>query len=77
MLLLDRINLSKSNNMIDNEGNVYIYYTRENIQKELNISKATAIKVFKELLQVHLIKQIKDKHAIEFICMIFLMIITR
>lgn len=49
--------------MIDNEGNVYIYYTRENIQKKLNISKATAIKVFKELLQVHLIKQIKDKHA--------------
>ena len=33
ILLLDRLNLSKSNNIIDNNGNIYIYYTRENIQK--------------------------------------------
>lgn len=63
MLLIDRINLSKSNNIIDDEGNVYIYYTRENMQKELNISKATAIKICTELVQAHLIKQVKDKHA--------------
>lgn len=63
MLLLDRTNLSKANKQADDEGNVYIYYTRENMQKELHISKVTAIKVFNELVQAHLIKQIKHKHV--------------
>jgi len=63
MLLLDRTNLSKVNKHADDEGNVYIYYTRENMQKELNISKVTAIKVFKELVQAHLLKQVKHKHV--------------
>lgn len=63
MLLLDRINLSKMNNIEDEYGNIYIYYTRENMQKELRISKSTAIKVFNELVDSNLISQIKDRYS--------------
>ena len=59
MLLLSRTTLSIKNKYFDDDGNVFIYYTRDNLQKELNIGKGTAIKVFKELVDIHLIKQVK------------------
>lgn len=38
-ILLDRMELSKSNNWMDEEGRIYIYYTIENIMKELQCGK--------------------------------------
>lgn len=59
MFLLNRTGLSIANNFVDENKNVFAYYTRENLQKDLNISKGTAIKVFKELKSAHLIKETK------------------
>lgn len=48
-LMLDRISLSKKNNWIDKDGNVYIIYTRENLAKKLNTTEKTITKILKEL----------------------------
>lgn len=47
-LLVDRVKLSKINNWSIN-GKLYVYFTREEASKQLNISVRTAVKVFKEL----------------------------
>lgn len=47
-LLVDRVKLSKINNWCIDEK-LYIYFTREEASKLLNISIRTAVKVFKEL----------------------------
>lgn len=59
MFLLNRTSLSIVNNYVDDNYNVFVYYTRENLQNDLYISKGTAIKVFKELIKANLIKEVK------------------
>lgn len=59
MFLLDRINLSLYNNMIDEYGNVYIYYSRKDMERSLGLSKCTVISAFKQLVQFGLIKQVE------------------
>ena len=48
-LMLNRHNLSRKNQWIDADGNVYIYFTLFDVQKAIGVSEKTAIKVLKEL----------------------------
>jgi len=54
-LLYDRLSLSKMNNWINENNEVYQIYTREDISNELGISYKKAIAAFKELLENGLI----------------------
>jgi hypothetical protein len=59
-LLLDRNSLSIKNNWVDENNNIYIYYSRENVMSELNISRPKATALFKELNEFSLIKEGKQ-----------------
>lgn len=48
-ILLDRMELSKSNNWMDEAGRIYIYYTIENIMKELQCGNKKAGNLLAEL----------------------------
>lgn len=54
-LLLDRMELSRKNNWVNEKDEIYLIYTRKKIQDELNISDKTCTKVFKELREAELI----------------------
>ncbi|WP_159161032.1 replication initiator protein A [Enterococcus casseliflavus] len=54
-MLLDRKELSRKNNWVDEFGQIFLLFTRENIMRILNISKPTAVKAFKELADSKLI----------------------
>jgi len=56
-LLLDRLELSRINKWFNDKGEIYLIYTRQELIKELKISRATATKVFKELIDCNLIKE--------------------
>ena len=47
--LLNRLTLSKKNNWFDEEGNVFLIFTRKEVQELLNLSDKTATKTFKQL----------------------------
>lgn len=53
--LLDRKELSRKNNWVDEYGQVFLLFTRENVGDLLNLSNKTVIKAFKELRGVGLI----------------------
>ena len=53
--LLDRLSLSNKYHWFDSNNNIYLIFTRQEVQKKLNLSEKTAIKVFKQLSQVNLI----------------------
>ena len=53
-LMLDRSNLSKKNGWTDQQG-IYIYYTIDEVQKTLDVSKSTAQRIIKELVSTGLI----------------------
>ncbi len=48
-LMLDRMDLSRKNNWIDEEGRVYIVYTVEDIMEQLNCGRGKAVKLIAEL----------------------------
>lgn len=54
-LLLDRLSLSRKNGWLNEDGEVYVYYNRDDIAEYLNISKRTVIKAFAELTEVNLV----------------------
>lgn len=54
-LLLDRKELSRSNGWVDKENQIYLLYSRDNIADMLGISRPTATKAFKQLIQSELI----------------------
>ena len=57
-ILLDRLELSRKNNWANENNEVFIIYTRDEMAKELNIkSKTTITKVFKQLNEFELIKE--------------------
>ena len=56
-LILDRLCLSNINGLADNKGTLYIYYTRENLADQLNISVPTVVKAIKQLEENGLILQ--------------------
>ena len=53
--LLDRLSLSNKYHWIDSNNNIYLIFTRQEVQNKLNLSEKTAIKAFKQLSQVNLI----------------------
>lgn len=59
-IFLDRRDMSVSNNWIDNNNRIYIFYTVESIMNVLNCSKGTAIKYLAELESVGLISRKKQ-----------------
>ena len=53
--LIDRLSLSQKNNWKDSENNVYLIFTRQEVQEKLGLSEKTVIKAFKQLSDVKLI----------------------
>lgn len=56
-LLLDRVSLSARNRWIDEEGRVYVYYTLESIQSDLQCANEKATRLMKELEKSGLIER--------------------
>lgn len=56
-LLLDRLELSRINKWFNENGEIYLIYTRQELINELKISRTTASKVFNELKKCRLIKE--------------------
>ena len=54
-ILLDRLTLSIKNNWVDKNGNIYLIFTRKEIQSILHISDKTCTKTFKELVDAKLL----------------------
>ena len=55
--LLDRLSLSSKNNWIDEQKNIYLIFTRQEVQEKLGLSEKTATKAFKQLIDVNLIAE--------------------
>jgi len=55
--LRDRVGLSIKNNWVDKDGNVFIYYSRDNLAEDLNISEKSVRNYMKELAKYDLIKE--------------------
>lgn len=60
MLMYDRNKISITNNWVDDNGDIYIYFSIENICKELNIKDQKAQKLKKELMNHELIKEVRQ-----------------
>ena len=58
--LLNRLTLSAKNNWIDENDNVFLIFTRKEVQKILNLSDKTATKAFKQLNECKLIHEKKQ-----------------
>lgn len=57
-LMLDRLSLSaKNSNFTDDQGRIYIIYTVEQVQRDLQCSKGTAIKLLGQLAEWGLIEK--------------------
>lgn len=53
--LLDRLELSEKNNWVNENNEIYLIFTRSEVQQLINISSKTSTKIFKELKEVGLI----------------------
>ena len=60
MLLFGRLELSLKNGWHDRDGNVFQYYTNEQLMVDLNSSEKTIIKFKKELKDVGLLKEVRQ-----------------
>ena len=60
MLLFGRLELSIKNGWHDRDGNVFQYYTNEQLMVDLNSSEKTIIKFKKELKDVELLKEVRQ-----------------
>ena len=60
-ILEDRKNVSLKNKWYDNENKIYFIYTIEDLQKELGVARATAVKIKKELISYGLLSQTKSE----------------
>ena len=58
--LLNRMNLSRMNKWINDKGEIYLIYTRKEIQSKLNLSDKPVTRAFKELRETELIKEEKQ-----------------
>ena len=53
--LLDRLTLSVKNHWYDENNNVYLIFTRKEVEEKLNLSDKTVTKAFNQLKEVNLI----------------------
>ena len=60
MKFFDRLKVSEKNGWIDKELGVYIYYTIEKIQQDLEIGRRKALQLKKELLDRGLIEEVRQ-----------------
>ena len=60
-LLLSRYSLSKKNNMKDECGKTFVYFTNDDVCKKLNCSHNKATQLFKELESYGLIYRLKQR----------------
>lgn len=58
--LLDRLSLSQKNNWYDEQGNIYLIFTRKEVEDKLNLSDKTVTKAFKQLTNAKLIYEKKQ-----------------
>ena len=56
-ILLDRMSLSVKNGWLDEQGRVYIIYTVREVQESLCCAEHKAVKLFRELEDIDLIKR--------------------
>ncbi len=54
-LLLDRLSVSMKNEWIDEDGNVFLLFSRKEVEKKLKLSDKTVTKAFRELSNAKLI----------------------
>lgn len=54
-LLLDRLSVSRKNEWIDEDGNVFLLFSRKEAEKKLKLSDKTVTKAFKQLAEHKLI----------------------
>lgn len=59
-LLLDRLSLSMKNEWIDENGDIFLIFTRKEAEEKLNLSDKTVTKAFKELAECNLIYEKKQ-----------------
>jgi len=55
--LLDRLTLSQKNNWYDENGNVYLIFTRQEVQDKLCLSEKTVTRAFNQLVGTNLISE--------------------
>lgn len=59
-MLLDRMELSRKNNWINEANEIYLLFTKENVSSMLGISETTVYRSFKQLESIGLIKQVRQ-----------------
>jgi len=59
-LLLDRHRISIKNGWFDDNGEVYIYFKREEMENQIGLSKITVLKVMQELKDLFLVEEKKQ-----------------
>ncbi len=59
-LLRDRNQLSIKNGWVDDNGHIFIIFTRDEVCEILGISFEKAVKLFKELKEVRLIREVRQ-----------------
>ena len=59
-LMLDRMSLSKKRGWLDEANKVFIKYSLNNIEEDLNVSRKTASSLLKELEEIGLIYMIQQ-----------------
>lgn len=60
MLLFDRRTLSIKNKWYDDDGQIYMYFTIEQFMKDINCSNKAVVKAKKELVEVGLLKEVRQ-----------------
>ncbi|MGL5765511.1 MAG: conserved phage C-terminal domain-containing protein [Sarcina sp.] len=59
-VMRDRHKLSLENNWVDDEGNVFIYYSRESMGEDVNKSSKTITKAVNELKKYNLVEEVRQ-----------------
>lgn len=62
-ILRDRMHLSCKNDWFDEHGEIFIYYSVQNVAKALNCCKEKAIKTLREIEDVKLITRVKKRQG--------------
>ena len=62
-ILMDRLNVSIKNNWYDEEGYIYFVYSNNELQKILNVSKNTVVKIKRNLTKVGLLEEERTGRA--------------
>ena len=60
MFLFDRRTLSIQNKWFDEKGDVFVYFTNEQLMEKLNCSKPTIISAKKELADMRLLREVRQ-----------------